>query len=178
MLLNFSSLLFKWSHLQALYQNDKEQLKPFETTPMPTELQERSSRPSVLAQFRESKNIPSCLKRKMATQAVTIGAQQLHAVLNPVLSTNDFQFLLATTPFHWNAKCKSENRRTRLVKCGEGWGSWGRKQILPILPPTPQQPQRNLCGTVWNHHKGGTSTQLTYWMCLSIQALGLMECFL
>lgn len=75
-------------------------------------------------------------------------------------------------------KCKSENRRTSLVKYGEGWGSWGRKQILPVLPPTPQQPQRDLCGTVWNHHTGVIATQVTYWMCLSIQALGLMECFL
>lgn len=56
--------LYCLSDHTAFYENDKEQLKPFETTAMPTELQERSSKPSVLAQFRESKNIPSCLKER------------------------------------------------------------------------------------------------------------------
>ena len=83
-LLIFSSLLFRRSHLQAVCENDKQKLKHFETTPVSTELQERSSRPHILAQFRETKNTPSCLNRKMVVQVVPIGAGQLHVAWNPV----------------------------------------------------------------------------------------------
>lgn len=167
--------LYCLSDHTAFYENDKEQLKPFETTAMPTELQERSSKPSVLAQFRESKNIPSCLKERWQLRQWPQAPSSCMQCWIRSYVQMVFGFF---KPPHPSTEMQSENRRTSLVKYGEGWGSWGRKQILPVLPPTPQQPQRDLCGTVWNHHTGVIATQVTYWMCLSIQALGLMECFL
>lgn len=78
---------------QAFYQNDKEQLKPFENNPNANRVAGEKFKALSPGPIQGKQKYPKLLERKMAAQAVTTGAQQLPAVLNPVLGTNDFRFL-------------------------------------------------------------------------------------
>lgn len=95
---------------------------------------------------RGKQKYPKLLEEKDDSSSSDNHCPQLPTVLNSVLHTNDFQFLLSHHTIPQKLRMQKQKQESQ---SGQIWGRVrepGKEADSPNPVPAPQEPQRDLCG--------------------------------